>query len=528
MTLSNSFQQRLARLSEAQTTKALKHIRHGIEREALRVDAKGNLARTPHPKGLGSALTHGVITTDFSESLLEFITPPEEHPETTLAQLQDIHKFALSQMGGEGLWPTSMPCFVDSEDAIPIGYYGSSNIGKMKSLYRQGLKHRYGSMMQTIAGVHCNFSLPQVFWQCWLGDDASQANIDDAYFGLIRRYQQQVWLIPYLFGASPALCKSFLQGKETAMPFKVSSAGCYYLPYATSLRMSDLGYTNHAQASLNISYDGVGPYVQSLRRAIKTPSQAYRQFSAGEGGEYQQLNHNVLQIENELYSAIRPKQPTARLEKPTDALAARGVAYIEVRALDVNPFSAVGISQGQIDFLDVFLLTCLLQPSPSLDQSAQVEAHTNLTRVVERGREPGLTLLENGQETPLVELAETLFGQMKEVARVLDRAQDTQRFSQAVQHELAKVSNPGLTLSAQLLEKMLEKGGSITQVALSLKEAHQQALSALPFQHFSAQDFHHMAVTSVAKQQELEAADKQSFDAFLREYFARAEHPLAE
>ena len=277
---------------------------------------------------MGSALTHDSITTDYSESLLEFITPPESNPEKTLDQLRDIHKYVMANIGEERLWPISMPCYINSEDQIPIARYGTSNVAKMKTLYRVGLKNRYGSMMQAIAGVHFNFSLPEEFWQHWLekaeGAKHDKDAVSAAYFGLIRNYRRFCWLIPYLFGASPALCGSFIKGKESTLPFKKLGEGTYYLPYATSLRMSDLGYTNSAQSDLAICYNQVDSYINSLRGAINTPSSEYEKFAGKVDGQYQQLNANVLQIENELYSPIRPKQPTKSLEKPTDALAERG------------------------------------------------------------------------------------------------------------------------------------------------------------------------------------------------------------
>ncbi|MEP4300258.1 MAG: glutamate--cysteine ligase, partial [Paraglaciecola sp.] len=324
-----SFSARLATLQNPSIMKTLTGIKHGVERETLRINPNGGLAQTPHQESLGAALTHEFITTDFSESLLEFITPPETSIDKTIGQLKDVHKFVMTNIGEERLWPMSMPCFIENQEAIPIANYGTSNVGKMKSLYRVGLKNRYGSMMQAISGVHFNFSLPDEFWEKWLADDstikADKDSISSAYFGLIRNYRRFCWVIPYLYGASPALCRSFIKGKETGLPFKTLGKGTYYLPYATSLRMSDLGYTNSAQSGLNICYNKVDSYIASLRAAINQPSENYEMFAGKKDGKYQQLNSNVLQIENELYSPIRPKQPTRSLEKPTDALDERGV-----------------------------------------------------------------------------------------------------------------------------------------------------------------------------------------------------------
>lgn len=326
-----SFAQRVLFLSEHQNLDALRGIQHGIEREGLRVAADGSLSQLPHPSALGSALTHECITTDFSESLLEFITPPNISVATTLSQLSDIHSHVYLQIDQEQIWPLSMPCFVGDEDDIVLAHYGTSNVGKMKHVYRVGLKNRYGSMMQAISGVHFNFSLPSSFWDIWgemHGQVADQDVISDSYFALIRNYRRMCWIIPYLYGASPAICRSFLQDRVTTYDFKTLGKGTSYLPYATSLRMSDLGYTNSAQSSLNICYNSLPSYVASVRQAIQTPSAQYANIPAGENGNYQQLNANVLQIENELYSPIRPKQIARSGEKPTDALSSLSLIHI--------------------------------------------------------------------------------------------------------------------------------------------------------------------------------------------------------
>ncbi len=351
---------RLKQLHQAQWKQTIQGIRRGIERETLRVNPNGTLSQTDHPKALGSALTHPLITTDFSESLLEFITPAQSDIATTLAQLEDIHRFAVRQLGSERLGAGSMPCYIEHQDQIRLAQYGTSNVGRMKTVYRQGLKNRYGSMMQAISGVHFNFSIPVEFWQHYqqLLNDTSPLDefISSQYLSLIRNYKRFVWLIVYLFGASPTLCKSFLEGRQSKYPFAELGQGSLYLPYATSLRMSDLGYTNSAQSALAVSYDSLSEYVSGLQRAISTESNEYQSIGIKVNGEYQQLNANILQIENEFYSTIRPKRTIKSGERPTCALSKRGVEYIEVRALDVNPFSPVGIDADQMRFLDVFLL----------------------------------------------------------------------------------------------------------------------------------------------------------------------------
>jgi len=519
-----SFSQRLQALKQQNIIHSLKQIRHGIEREALRINRDGSLAQTPHGKALGSALKHELITTDFSEALLEFITPAESDIQVTLGQLWDIHKYVQENIGDELLWPMSMPCFIKSEDSIPIAQYGSSNVGKMKTLYRVGLKNRYGSMMQAIAGVHFNFSLPDEFWQQWLpeadGVESSQDAISDAYFALIRNFRRFCWLIPYLYGSSPAICSSFLQKDGSTLAFETLGKGTLYLPYATSLRMSDLGYTNSAQSSLQICYNQVDNYVRSLKAAIYTPSEEFQKFSGQSGGEYQQLNSNVLQIENELYSPIRPKQPTLPLEKPTDALADRGVSYIEVRALDVNPFSAVGIEAQQFHFLDVFLVYCLVSPSGDMPADYYQQTEENLTAVVLEGRKPGLQLEREEQTLSLTSWATELFEELKQVASVLDEANDTQDYSQAVARELAKIQDPDKTPSARILAQLQQQQLDNGQMALQQAANYQQQLFEHNYSHFSQEQLAKMASTSLEQQHKAEQQEEEPFESFLQNYFA--------
>jgi glutamate--cysteine ligase len=521
-----SFAERLHVLQEQSVAQTLTGIRHGVERETLRINPDGGLAQSPHQEALGSALTHEFITTDFSESLLEFITPPEVSVQKTIAQLNDVHKFTVSNIGDERLWPMSMPCFIENQDAIPIANYGSSNVGKMKSLYRVGLKNRYGSMMQAISGVHFNFSLPDEFWQQWLektsAESADKDAISAAYFALIRNYRRFCWLIPYLYGASPAICGSFIKGKETSLPFKKLGKGTYYLPYATSLRMSDLGYTNSAQSGLNICYNQVDTYIESLRAAINQPSPVYQKYAGKIDGKYQQLNANVLQIENELYSPIRPKQPTQSLEKPSEALDKRGVSYIEVRALDVNPFSPIGIEENQFYFLDVFLLYCVTHPSEMMNAQQYQETELNLSAVVDHGRDPELMLSNEQQSIGLSTWALQLFSEMQQVALVLDQANDSTHYSSALELEKQKILDPSLTPSAKILHRLISQQCDNGSLGLALAEDYKQQLIDSDYEFMNAEELTEHARLSIEKQRIIEQQDSISFDDFLSSYFSVA------
>ena len=517
-----AFETRLTDLNQSLDAFALSDIQHGIERECLRVSPEGLLSQDTHPIELGATLTHSLITTDYAESLLEFITPPSNDISLTIKQLDDIHTFTLQTLGDEYLWPFSMPCFVGTEDDIRLAEYGTSNIGQMKHVYRVGLKHRYGSMMQVIAGVHFNFSLPEQFWQSWCRSQNltySQDTISAEYFAMIRNYRRTCWLIPYLFGASPAICQSFLQDQQSTLPFKKLGKGTLYLPYATSLRMSDLGYTNAAQSSLNVCYNNLETYIKGVREAIETPSDLYQNIASGENGVFDQLNKNILQIENELYSPIRPKQIAKSGEKPSQALAERGVAYIEVRALDLDPFSNIGVNEQQIRFLDAYLLYCLLQPSPEMSRADYDQTEDNLNLTVIQGRDPAL-LLKNGSDSVLLtQWAHDLFSDIHKVAKLLDSANQTTAYSKAVLAEREKVHNSDLTPSGKMLAKMLAENLDNSLYGKEVAKQHKDASKSRAYAVFNSDYFITAAEESLRAQAEIEANDTLPFSEFLANYF---------
>ncbi len=515
--------------SQNENLAAISGIGRGIEREALRVLPEGKLSEHGHYYNLGSALTHGQITTDYSETLLEFITPVTHSPEQAIAQLQDIQKYTFENIEGELLWPMSMPCFVNDAEKIPLAQYGSSNIGKMKTVYRQGLKNRYGSMMQVISGIHFNFSFSDDFWgvQQSLLDPQKSLPIADfiseRYFSVLRNYKRFCWLIPYLYGSSPALCGSFLQGKEQKLPFKKTPDGALYLEYATSLRMSDLGYTSSEQSSLKICYNNLEDYVEGVQQAIKLKSTDFADIGVKVDGKYQQLNDNVLQIENELYAPIRPKRVAKSGEKPSVALGERGVEYIEVRALDVNPFSDTGISLEQIHFLDIFLTFCAFVDNQEFDCAAQRAHDKNMDEVVIRGRDPELLLSDTNAhgEVELKSVSKwgnELFDQMSQVANLLDQAYQTTQYSEAIVREQAKVNDSSLTPSAQLLDIIKEQ--CLSGYALEKANQYQQQAMARDYQFYDQNYFNQTVPESHQAQADIEAADKVNFDDFLTQYFA--------
>lgn len=498
---------------------ALKGIGRGIERETLRVQPDGHLATTAHPDSLGSALKHDWITTDFAETLLEFITPVDHSIDHMLAFLRDVHRHVARELGEERMWPFSMPCLIEDANKITLAQYGKSNIGRMKTLYRQGLKNRYGALMQTISGIHYNFSLPLSFWQAWADVkdyESGKETISAGYLRLIRNYYRFGWIIPYLFGASPAICSSFLQGSESALPFDTDNKGTLWLPYATSLRLSDLGYTNKSQSSLGITFNSLEGYVSALKKAIKTPSEDFVKMGTRDAdGNWLQLNTNVLQIENELYAPIRPKRVTRSGEAPSDALQRGGIEYIEVRSMDINPFSPIGVDENQVRFLDLFLIWCTLADAPEMSSDELQCSRQNWNRVVLEGRKPDLKIAVGCGEAEysLVEVGKTLFADLRRVAEALDSNQGTTEYQQVCDELVASFDDPELTYSARILKAMKESG--VTGTGIALAEQYQQLLVNEQLEVLKPEDFARQAQASVAAQQQLEANDTLDFETYL-------------
>lgn len=519
---------RLNLLAAAGQQALLKGGLKGLEKESLRITPAGRISQTPHPVGLGSALKHPHITTDYSEALVELITPPFQEPADTLEFLDRLHRFVYSHIGDELLWSASMPCEIEGEQSIPIARYGESNIGRMKHAYRRGLAWRYGRAMQSIAGIHYNYSVNEALWpvlQDLCGDARPLREFVAAqYFGLVRNVLRHGWLVAYLFGASPAFCKSFFVGRESlADRFETFDRTTLHAPYATSLRMSDIGYRNDSQSGLDISFESLGGYVASLVRAINTPAPAYEKIGVIVDGEYRQLSTSILQISNEYYSPIRPKQVARSCESPTVALRQRGVRYVELRSLDLGPAHPLGLGLGQMRFLELFLLCCLLRESPPLDAAGKEEISRNALDVARRGREPGLALRRRGAAVPLGEWARELAEDLRALAGVLDDGEPEPAYLGCLTPLMEAIENPEATPSAKILSEMRENRESFQEHTLRISHQHAGDFRSRPLDGEQAAEFAREAAQSLAAQRHTEATDTLSFDEFLMRYFAQVE-----
>lgn len=494
--------QRLAALSPAR----LQGMRRGVEKESLRVLPAGSLALTPHPAPLGSALTHPHVTTDYSESQLELITGVHADVEGCERELTEIHQFVYHAIGDEMMWVGSMPCGLPADENIPIGSYGSSNVGRAKSVYRMGLGHRYGRRMQTISGIHYNWSLPGLS--------------NEEYFGLIRNFRRHSFVLLFLFGASPAVCPSFVAGRDHEL--QTLSPATLYLPHATSLRMGRLGYQSDAQSKLAVSYNSLESYGASLYEALTQPHPPYERIGIRNlGGEYNQLATTLLQIENEFYGTIRPKRVIQPGERPLHALRERGVEYVEVRCMDLDPFVPVGITADTMRVLDVFLLHCLLRDSPPDTPEEIAQLARNQQRTAARGREPGLRLERGAAEVSLTEWAAEVLDECRPIAAALDAVAGGNAHAAALQHCIGTLGEPDRLSSARVLDAITRDfGRSYTRFVKAQSVAARQTLLDAPFAAELQSRFAALAGQSMAEQRRIEAADTMPFEIYRQKYLA--------
>ena len=507
----------------ASATSHLSEIRRGIEKESLRIDQFGFLAQTPHPSALGSPLTHSHITTDFSEAQLELITGVHTKIPSLLNELTEIHQFVYQALGDELLWAASMPCMLNADKQIPVGQYGNSNIAKLKTVYRLGLGLRYGRPMQAISGIHFNLSLSDACWQQLLQIEGSRLNLQDfktqRSLDMIRNFRRQSWLPIYLFGASPALCKSFKADHNQGYGLEEFDKDTLFKPYATSLRMGGLGYQSDTQATMKVSFNSLAHYVKTLKVGLTKPYPPYVASGIQQAsGEYQQLSTNLLQIENEFYGVIRPKCIGESGERPLNALARKGVEYVEVRLLDVNPFLSIGIDATTVRLLDLLLLQCLLTESPADSDSEIDREEHNRQQVVKAGRQPMLKLQTAEGEQSLAKLAATALAQCEPIALALDKAGDDNSYQECLKEQRRRIAHPAQTLSGRIMADMAARKLPFFRFAMDQSLAHSQWFHAHPLAANRMAEMHQNATQSILDRQVVEASDEVDFETFRARY----------
>ena len=502
----------------ASLSQHLTGMRFGLEKEGLRVNRNtGKLAQTSHPEALGSALTHPHITTDYSEALLEFVTGTHGSPQAAIQELEELQAFASSVLGNERIWPLSMPCLLPESDShIPLAYYGESHIGRLKTVYRRGLGFRYGRQMQTIAGVHFNLSFSDEFW-CWKAafdgrrDGVDSRLIRDAgYFQTIRNFRRIQWLIMLLTGSSPSVDESFRLIATDR--FKVSGR-THLAEGATSLRMSDLGYQSAAQESINIDFNQLNTYCDTLSKAVHHPWPTYEGLGLRDDRGFKQLNTAVLQIENEYYSSIRPKRIQQQGERPVRALINRGVEYLEVRAIDLNPFARNGISEHQASLITLLMTASALADSPLNSPEECIAIDGINARASWAGRRPDqrfddrLSFKQAGLE---------FLGPLDPLAAALNTAFQTESFGNALHDARLRLDGTCPLLSDEIEQAVLKDGH--IELGLTQANQHYESWKTVTPTADKLATMQREARDSLATEAEIAASNEGSFDSFVDAY----------
>jgi len=531
----SSISKRLEQLCERHGCAVLDGCLVGLEKESLRVTSDGSISQIDHPAVLGSALCHTAVTTDFSEALLEMVTPPCPSSQDALNYLQGIHEFVASRLPAqEMLWNASMPCILKGESSIRIGEYGTSHSATMKHVYRRGLALRYGRMMQAIAGIHFNFSIPDNFWQSWsrlhgMPTTSAQVSRTAGYFHMTRGWMRIGWVVPYLFGASPAICESFLGDARHDSDLERLNEHTRYARYGTSLRMGNIGYRYREDSGvdLSVSHERFAAYMRDLHQHVTTPHPAYNEKGLKDSQQqYQQLNTNRLQIENEFYSSIRPKQIPIGDEMPLTAMQNRGIRYLELRSIDVNPFEATGLTVSQLAFLEVLMIfTALMDPAPQ-DADAVKRAKHNIETVAHRGREPGLRLQTIDGAITLNDWGKHLIDALVPIARCIDKQQGTNLYAASVEQQRQRFEVADRTPSAAVLDAVNAQGSFYGFVMEQSQKHHSSCLNATmnePLNDVLTRG----ASDSTQKQAQLEVDTQGEFPDYLANRFEQLNQPMS-
>jgi glutamate--cysteine ligase len=449
----------------------------GVEIESARITSSGDLALTPHPLVFGDKAENQRITTDFSESQIEMITPPLKSVEEVFKSIKEIRTEVENGMKDELLWPSSMPPRLPDEEHIPIAKFSDSKEGQEKEVYRKGLALRYGKKMQMISGIHYNFSFSEemidFLYEQFEIAKSKRAFIDDMYLSLTRNFLRYRWVLIYIFGGSPFCDPSYYSViyKELKVVKKCCQGCCdaaeKFDEFATSLRVSRFGYSNTIQRKYNVYFNSMEEYTKKLRKKLVTVNTKYLKLGLYKNNEQIQLNGNVLQKESEFYSSIRLKQNISKGETQLDALSKRGVKYLEIRILDINPFEKLGMSLEQLYFLQVFMLFCLFEESDNITSSEFKKINTNHHLTALFGRKEGLMLHSyQGGKISLKAFGEKIFEKLRNIAKLMDNGAIDCKYSESVEQEYKKLMDISLLPSEKINRYMKENDESFLEFGI--------------------------------------------------------------
>ena len=432
----------LSRIRETLSLEDLRKGSFGIEWECLRVKENGELSLSPHPEIFGDKLTNPYITTDFSESQIEIITPAFDTIDEAFSFFSFMADLVNSSLADdEYLWFQSLPCILPSSSEIPIAKYKGRGLGEESMEYRRGLAKKYGLKKQLISGIHFNFSFKEELIQK-LYDSAIESDYmdykdfkDKLYLKISRNYIRYVWLIIYLTGCSVAVHDSFTLDCKKLMDHR-DNQGSLYSEKGPSFRNSSCGYKNLEH--LYPSYDSIGEFTRDIQSFI---------------------DEGHLSEAKELYTQIRlkPKNPANLL----DSLNKEGIQYLEIRTLDINPFYKCGLIKNDMNFLHMFLIY-LLTKEESNNEKWQEEALYNEEKTAECGYDEDVKLIKDGEEIPLKEWALSILDEMEMMAKTLGLENQS-----VIELMRIKLITADLTYGGRLV-RLIEKDGFIeSQLRLS-------------------------------------------------------------
>ena len=403
----------------------------GLEKENVRVTESGNLALTPHPKAFGDREKNAYIKTDFSESQLEMVTPVCNTLEEVYSFICNLNKVVSLEImkNGEFLWPQSNPPILPREEEIPIAKLSN----REDELYRENLSYKYGKKKQVISGIHYNFSFKEEFIKLLYKELKVEKDFrefkDDIYLRMARNFQKYHWLLIYLTGASPVFHESYIEEiKEEGEKLGEDS---YYIKDDTSLRNSSYGYKN--KKDYYVSYNSIEEYASDIKNLVKDKE---------------------IQSIKEYYNPIRLKSLGS--EDMLESLLHKGIDYLEVRLLDLDPLSIQGVSKETLYLVHLFMIYTLLKENKEITYKDQEEFFKNHDMVALKGRNEEAVIHENGVPVLLKDKGREILSEMDEIVEIL--FSNNEEFKNVIKRALEKINNPHDTISEKLIKDIKEEG----------------------------------------------------------------------
>lgn len=403
----------------------------GLEKENVRVTESGNLALTPHPKAFGDREKNAYIKTDFSESQLEMVTPVCNTLEEVYSFICNLNKVVSLEImkNGEFLWPQSNPPILPREEEIPIAKLSN----REDELYRENLSYKYGKKKQVISGIHYNFSFKEEFIKLLYKELKVEKDFrefkDDIYLRMARNFQKYHWLLIYLTGASPVFHESYID--EIKKDGEILGEDSYYIKDDTSLRNSSYGYKN--KKDYYVSYNSIGEYASDIKNLVKDKE---------------------IQSIKEYYNPIRLKSLGS--EDMLESLLHKGIDYLEVRLLDLDPLSIQGVSKETLYLVHLFMIYTLLKENKEITYKDQEEFFKNHDMVALKGRNEEAVIYENGVPVLLKDKGREILSEMDEIVEIL--FSNNEEFKNVIKRALEKINNPHDTISEKLIKDIKEEG----------------------------------------------------------------------